>query len=147
MFDNLVNEFNIKKPFYNQSCQGIFLGILSAAARNKYYSSSDISHNQNSLVYRICNIMHERYNENISVSQYAKMANLSYGRFMHIFTETTGISPKQYLIRIRIDHAINMLYNTDLSISQISDLVGFSDRNYFSRIFKKHTGHSPRFYR
>lgn len=147
LFAKLIGEFSIKKPFYEQSCQGIFINLLSAIARKNRSDIFKDLHNHNKLIFDICGIMHERYAENLSIAQYAEMANLSPGRFMHIFTEITGVSPKQYLLRIKFERAIELLSDTDLSVAQISELVGISDSNYFSRIFKKHTGHSPGFYR
>ncbi|MDD6484791.1 MAG: AraC family transcriptional regulator [Clostridiales bacterium] len=146
IFAQLVGEFNVKKPFYEQSCQGIFISMLSAIARKNSYSISG-NVQRNKLMFDICNIMHEHYAENISIDRYAKMASLSSSRFIHAFTETIGISPKQYLLQIKFERAIELLSNTDLSVAQISELVGISDGNYFSRIFKKHTGHPPGFYR
>lgn len=145
ILERMVNEFNIKKPFYELACNGLFIDFLTAVARKNQY---DISmQNQNSIIYDICKIMHERYTENIPIHQYAQMVNLSVSRFIHIFTEAIGVSPKQYLLKIKLEHAMEMILNTDLTISQISDLVGIYDCNYFSRLFKKHTGHSPGFYR
>ena len=91
--------------------------------------------------------MHNKFDENLSVDDYADICNLSSSRFTHIFTKTLGISPKQYLIKIKIEKAIELLENTELPIARIAELVGIADCNYFSRIFKKHTSHSPKFYR
>lgn len=147
LFAKLIGEFSIKKPFYEQSCQGIFINLLSAVARKNRSAAYGGLRNRNKLIFDICGVMHERYAENISIEQYAEMANLSPGRFMHIFTDMTGVSPKQYLLRIKFERAIELLSDTNLSVAQIAELVGISDSNYFSRIFKKHTGHSPGFYR
>lgn len=70
-----------------------------------------------------------------------------HSRFMRTFTEKIGVSPKQYLLRIKFEHAIELLSNIVLYVAQISKLVGISDSNYFSCILKKHTGHPPGFYR
>lgn len=146
ILERLVGEFNVKKPFYEQCCQGLFIDFLTAAARKNEYNISS-AQSQNKMIYDICKIMHERYAENLTIEQYAKISNISPGRFTHIFTRTIGTSPKQYLLKIKLEHALELISNTDLSIAQISDLVGISDCNYFSRLFKKHTGHPPGFYR
>ncbi len=144
IFEKLIREFHTKKPFYMQRCCGILIDFLTAAAR----SISIINGNAaNRLIYDICSVMHKNYDENIRIGEYARMLNLSTGRFMHLFTQTMGISPKQYLLRIKFEHAVELLSNTDLAVSRIAELVGFSDVNYFSRVFKKHMGHSPTFYR
>jgi AraC-like DNA-binding protein len=58
--------------------------------------------------------------------------------------KNTGYSLRQYLIRYRINAAFNLLQTTDMSITDISLKVGFSDINYFSRCFKKILGVRPR---
>lgn len=143
-FEELIREFHTKRPFYEQNCRGILINLLASAAR----SASDVCAGAaNQLIYRICTIMHKNYDQNISVGAYAAMLHISVGRFTHIFTHTMGISPKQYLLRLKMEHAAELLANTDLSVAQVAELVGISDGNYFSRIFKKHTGHPPGFYR
>lgn len=144
-FEKLVREFQLKRPFYEQNCQGILLSLFSIIARSAHNISDKGVHEKT--IYNICTKMHENYMKNLSVSEYAKMIHLSADRFTHIFTQTMGISPKQYLLRIRIERATELLENTDLTVARISELVGFSDGNYFSRLFKKYTGHSPCFYR
>ena len=91
----------------------------------------------------ICKQMNAEYALNRSVAYYAQLCHLSVDRFTHAFKESTGLSPKSYMQKIKIRIAIEMLENTDLRISEIAEAVGISDSNYFSRIFKKYTGYSP----
>jgi AraC-like DNA-binding protein len=66
-----------------------------------------------------------------------------------LFTKETGVSPLKYLTKIRLDNAKKLLDATDanrLKIKEISEMCGFSDALYFSRVFKKHYGVSPRDY-
>lgn len=145
LFEKLITEFHIKKPFYEENCNGILLSIFSQIARN----ANGISENSvnNRRIYAICKEMNKISGENAKISDYAKIAGLSTGRFIHVFTKSIGVSPKRYIIDIKVTRARELLENTDLSICQISEILGYSDSNYFSRIFKKHTGHSPTFYR
>jgi YesN/AraC family two-component response regulator len=64
-----------------------------------------------------------------------------------IFKEYLNISPKEYLIRLRIDVAKELLSNKALSIGDISRSVGYSDQFVFSKTFKKITGLSPEKFR
>ena len=59
----------------------------------------------------------------------------------------TGKSPNEYIIELRLQFAKNLLDNTNMSIKQISERVGYSDQYFFSRIFKKYLGISPQSYR
>jgi len=74
--------------------------------------------------------------------------NLGYHRahLFNAFKARTGLSPKQYLTKIRIDKAKELLAGP-LTIDQIASSVGFNDALYFSRQFKKSTGMSPSEYR
>mgnify|MGYP002675233647 CR=1 FL=1 len=145
VFKKLVREFHMKRPFYEQCCNGILISLLSAVARGACNVSGGLY--LQTRLNDICIEMHQGYAENFGIKHYAEKLNISASRFTHVFTETMGISPKQYILRIKFDHAIELLANTDLSVSQIAELVGIPDSNYFSRIFKKHTGHAPGFYR
>lgn len=68
-------------------------------------------------------------------------------QFSHCFTQTTGQSPMMYVNQLRINKACWMLDFTDLHINQISCQVGISDPYYFSRLFSRIMGMSPRAYR
>ena len=87
------------------------------------------------------------YEKNFSNSFLANICNLSLGRFEHLFREETGMSAGAYRQRLRIENAKNLLTSTNLPVSEISELVGFPDQLYFSRLFKNKTGMSPSKYR
>ena len=87
------------------------------------------------------------YNTEISVQELAKSCNLSPSRFMHLFKEHTGQSCSAYLQSLRISNSLSLLTSTQLSITEICLQVGYSDPLYFSRVFTKHTGISPKKYR
>lgn len=63
-----------------------------------------------------------------------------------IFKEKVGISIYQYIIRLRLDTAVNLLINSNYSINEISNFVGYNDRCTFSELFKKHYGCYPSHY-
>jgi transcriptional regulator GlxA family with amidase domain len=64
-----------------------------------------------------------------------------------IFHQELGISPWDYLNRYRIDRAKGLLQATDLPITEVAAQVGFEDSAYFSRVFHREVGQSPRFFR
>ena len=65
----------------------------------------------------------------------------------HVFKQYTGYTLKQYILRRRIGEAQDRLSYSSDSITQIAREVGFEDSAYFSRIFTKYVGMSPKFYR
>jgi len=95
----------------------------------------------------VCRKMIQNYGTDIDISEYAAECNISTSRFLHLFKESTGTSPQNYIISIRIKKACELLENTDLSILKVAEQVGICDQNYFSRLFKKHMGISPSEYR
>lgn len=87
------------------------------------------------------------YNQNISIDQLAMFCNISGYHFIRLFKQSTGVSPRQYLLDIRIRHAKHLLNTTQLLVEQIAYIVGYKNANNFTRMFKKRVGHSPNVYR
>lgn len=87
------------------------------------------------------------YNTELKIPLLAKMEGLSISRYSAVFKGTMGMTPCDYIIKTRLAFAFELLSNTDLSIKEISVLVGYEDAHFFSRIFRKKVGISPREYR
>ncbi|SET10693.1 response regulator transcription factor [[Clostridium] polysaccharolyticum] len=87
--------------------------------------------------------INEHYNEELTLGHMAKYVNMTPQHFSKIFKEGTKMTYVEYLRNMRIKRAQEYLLQGILTISQISDAVGFKDANYFSRIFKRVTGKSP----
>ncbi len=146
LFNLLIDEFHQKQKYSKYRLQGLLLEILSLIARkNSIMPFGDPVKRKK--LNEACSFMYSNFSKDYSISYYAQMCNLSDSRFSHLFTEMVSVSPKQYLINIRIEAAKELLVNSDLTILQISEAVGILDQNYFSRIFKKQTGVSPTKYR
>lgn len=90
--------------------------------------------------------LNDTYHDDWDVDKMASLCNLSKSRFLHLFKEQKGISPMQYLIKLRIDKAKELMIHSSISIQDVANLVGYSDPLYFSRLFKKYNGCSPRQY-
>jgi AraC-like DNA-binding protein len=77
----------------------------------------------------------------------AAQAGLSVDHFGRIFRAALQMSPMQYLQAVRIEHSRFLLHHTRLTIGEIANETGFRDPYYFSRVFHKVVGVSPREYR
>ncbi len=75
------------------------------------------------------------------------IAHMSRSNLMRIFRKATNQTPIEYLIRLRIQKAMGLLRNSNLTITEIALEVGFNDSNYFTRQFNRILGESPRHFR
>jgi len=91
--------------------------------------------------------MAEHHRKKLTLDALAQHCSLSPSRFSHLFRSEMHIAPLQYLNRYRIDRAKEMLRWTTEPIAEVAYNVGFDNPLYFSRVFHKQTGHSPRDYR
>jgi two-component system response regulator YesN len=75
------------------------------------------------------------------------VTNVSPSYFSSIFSQEKGITFIEFLTNVRIEKAKELLRSTTLRSSEISQAVGYKDSHYFSYLFKKETGLTPREYR
>lgn len=85
----------------------------------------------------------DHYQDKISSHDAANACSMSPFRFCRKFKEEVGISFRDYVVRYRLREACRLLENPGTSISEVAYAVGFNDLSYFSRIYKRHFGHSP----
>ena len=89
----------------------------------------------------------EHYMEDLGNQDLMLLCHCSESALLRSFRQTTGTTPAQYLLRFRIEKAIDMLLNTELKSCEIAAACGFRDNSYFTRIFKRFTGKTPLRYR
>ncbi|WP_256988994.1 AraC family transcriptional regulator [Bacillus sp. EB106-08-02-XG196] len=92
---------------------------------------------------RVITYLQQQYGEYISVEKMAAIAGLSSYYFIKQFRKYTNTTPSQYLTKVRIKKASEMLRHTDLSIKDIAAKTGYENANYFNKVFRKITGFSP----
>ena len=91
--------------------------------------------------------LHNHFADNFSTQQLADMAGLSVSHFERRFRHAFGASPRQYLVRVRIEHAAKLLSETDQTVSEIAHACGFYDHAHFGRSFRRIMNLSPSQYR
>jgi two-component system response regulator YesN len=100
------------------------------------------------IVEQVVAYLQEHYaNEDISLSRMASRYHLHVSYLSELFKKITGKNYSEYLTEVRIAKAKELVGDPQLRVSDISELVGFSNPNYFSQVFKKTTGLSPIDYR
>jgi AraC-like DNA-binding protein len=81
--------------------------------------------------------------EEIDLEALAAELGLSYSRFRTLFRKHTGRSPRQYQLDIRMNRAMELLKESQRTVTEISEMLGFSAVYYFSRLFKQRVGKTP----
>lgn len=147
IFSDMENEYLLKPPYHTESCAALLLHFLAAAGRFALYKKQEIDIRSRNTIDAVCKHMHAHYDRNFSTQFYADMCHLSVSRFAHVFKEHTGTTPKAYVLGIKVSVAKKLLRSTNLSISDVAQVVGIDDVSYFSRMVKNHTGHSPKHFR
>lgn len=89
----------------------------------------------------------EHFNTSLTLEETAAYVHLHPSYFSTLFKQLTGSSFKEYLNMVRIEESKRLLSNTEYSIINIAIAVGFEDQSYFSKVFKKHTGLTPKQFR
>lgn len=147
VFSKMEDEFILKKPLYEDICASLLYQFLATAGRLSKFIQQEIHLSADRNIDIVCKYIHKNYWENNSIDFYANMCNLSVSRFSHAFKENTGLAPKKYILLTKINIACELIETTNLSMADIASTIGLEDVNYFSRLIKKYTGHSPSFYR
>ena len=87
------------------------------------------------------------FRESLTLDHLAEVVHINKYHMVHSFTKAYGVSPINYLLSLRLQESKYLLQSTDHSMSQIAQMVGFSSPCYFSQVFHKAMGMSPRDYR
>lgn len=144
---NQVGRYFMFKTYLMQMLLQIMREIVDVE-KTEQKSYTFESYNKNYAVNRIITYLNENYEHKISLEQIAHNMYLSPVYISKIFKEETGESPINYLIKIRLEKAKEILLNTDGdSIKNIANRVGYEDVYHFSKLFKKYYGISPLHFR
>jgi len=95
----------------------------------------------------VVGLLESDYRRPWRVDELCDAAHMSKSALMVAFREATGQTPIEYLIHVRLRHAMDLLRETDRSVTNIAFAVGFSDSNYFTRKFGQVVGMTPTAYR
>jgi len=88
-------------------------------------------------------ILRNSLSSKISIGELANRVGVSHNHLTNLFNETFGITPVEYLRKVRCNQALHLLTNTSLSITSIAQEVGIPDLHYFNKTIRKEFGHSP----
>ena len=124
--------------------------IIQIIRRYKYeYALRSVQHSASadSRVERVLTFMREHFAEKITAEQLVSISGTSRSSFSRLFREAVGQSAYQHLTALRLEHAIRLLEETAISITQIAFESGFAEPTHFTTVFRERFGVSPRAWR
>lgn len=150
LLEIMIKEQNKRIPGFEIILKSYLMIIIIELSRlfNKYHKDNKLNYSsKRELLSSAIEYIEDNIQEDINVGEVASMVYLSTSYFRRLFKMVTGLTPNEYINKIRVARAEQLLLSSELSITQISSLVGVGDVNYFSRLFKKHNGLSPTEYK
>lgn len=146
-----ARDLFFKTKIVSPSQYQAIVGLLTIFAEHIALITNQIlTHQQNAeplVIQKAKQYIAERQTEDLSLGEVAKAVNTSTFHFCKLFRKATGLTFTDYVSRVRIEKAKNLLLNPNLRISEIAYEVGFQSLTHFNRVFKKISGQSPTKYR
>jgi len=140
-FEALHREMQEEKPMHRLAAAGIVQEIAAIASRES--GSAGTSPTKWRLAERMKRHIREHYREPLHVGELAELIQRSPNYAISLFKEVTGQTPVAYMQQLRIAEARNLLLNSDFTVTEIADYLGYYDTSYFYRVFKRATSVSP----
>ena len=146
---NILREMELKQPGYEDICQAFMEILIIRLMRSTGLSvptepQNSVGNHQCATVRRYID---HHFKEPLTLDQLAEEAHMNKFYLSHAFKQEYGISPINYMISRRLEESKYLLAETDLSMSQIAQLLGFSSLSYFSQVFRKTQSIAPMEYR
>lgn len=143
---NFISEIEGKRPGYKAMAVSLFIQAMGVIARcHEHINTPPLLLSR---IEQTLDFIGAHHDENISVDQLAHIAYMSRSSYQRSFGKLMNTSPIDYLIKFRIRKASSLLlYHPEMNVTEIGLLAGFTDSNYFSRMFKKILGYAPRDFR
>ncbi|OGV57415.1 MAG: hypothetical protein A2X49_01110 [Lentisphaerae bacterium GWF2_52_8] len=142
----IEEELEHREPGHQFLSLSFLMGLIGYLSRCYYRSQSEQARSLLRLS-SLITFLEKNYQKDISLDALAKQAHMSKSTLIRSFRKSTGYTPIEHLINIRVAKASSLLRENRASVAEAALASGFSDTNYFSRQFKKVTGLSPRSYR
>ncbi|MBE6711859.1 MAG: helix-turn-helix transcriptional regulator [Ruminococcaceae bacterium] len=146
-FTAIFDTFLLRDELFDLDSAHHLMELLVAVGRSVMNSQMSGFHKKGRDLQQSLGFLHTNFTKPITVKQLADMEFMSESRYRALFHEKMNQSPQEYLIRLRMSMACDLLSNTILSISEIAQTVGYPDQRYFTRLFHKKFNISPKEYR
>ena len=145
VFEEILEEVLNKRPFYEKLCLYKLLQLLTEFERDTVHINTPAKAGFDRIALAVQH-MNRHFEQDLSLGDYAALCNMSKYHFLRLFRDITGETPLKYRNNIRLEHAAELLREENLSVEEVSSLLGFSSASYFSSAFKHRFGVSPKYY-
>ncbi len=147
VMNRIVRERSRQEQWGDFLSSLLFMELFVLVSRNLKKDLDISTKNRNLKLNELLNVAKEYIDQNyakeISLTDVAKYIYLSDSYFAHAFKNRFQISPKSYILKVRVEAAKELLANTDMRISEVAATVGFSSQQRFNDIFRKSTEITP----
>lgn len=144
---HILQETQAAQPGYETICQAYMEILILRLMRTTRFSVTPGSPSASNQCAAVRHYIDTHYKENLTLEVLAQQAHLNKFYLAHAFKEEFGMSPIHYMITRRVEESRYLLRETDMSMSQIARVLGFSSASYFSQSFRRAEGLSPMEYR
>ena len=138
LFLTLFEEFTLRHIGFDEVATGLLQQILVLLVRNCEAVGREELPRLQTIFY-----IHQHFSEHLTVAQLALMEHMSPSRYRALFHRSTGCSPQEYILSVRMNHASQMLLETNRTVADVAADCGYKDEFYFMRLFKQRKGLTP----
>lgn len=143
MYENLSRGYSPENLINTNLCLYHLIATFVFSQQQNQNSSSP----EKAIIRETIDYMKNNLDKTIRIEDFADLNKYSVSHFSKLFRLTTGMSPIEYFIHLKMQKACQLLYTEDSRVKQIAALLGYDDPYYFSRLFKKYMNTSPGTYR
>ncbi len=144
LFTKIYNIWSSKKRGYYTRAMSVMYDIINAI---KKHNDKYITKSRKERLLPAHEYMLENYtSENFDYKEMCSRTSLSYDYFKELFVNNYGMTPIKYITMLRMEKAKELLITGHYKVSEIAGMCGFENVYYFSNVFKKHEGISPKNY-
>ncbi len=147
MLFEIIKEYEMKMPFHEIIVKGMFVKLWTYLMRENYWHNNPVVSENMAELIGVKDYLYYNADREVDLDELSSEFNFSKYHLIRLFKKAFTVSPIHYHRLIRVEKAKKMIQFTNMSFTAISELLGFSSINSFSRAFRKVEGVPPSFYR
>jgi len=150
LYEKMYREFQVREEGYIEIIRAYVIELLVKIfrlCRRTNELNAGIQHQRKQLLDNVIEYMKANYAEELKIDDLAAMAFLSPNYFCTLFKNCVGMTVLEYIQKLRVEQACNLLRETEMKVLDIAGHVGYADIKFFNQVFKRITGMTPSQYR